>query len=101
MTQRIEIPIEDLPDDVLEKLISDNLMLDGEELDFDEDDDIEVDLPEFVYAHGYPKSVQCGNQSCGRVFPAKVMSMDESDYQRKWRQAEEEADKLLGESCQD
>lgn len=99
LARRIEL---DLNDPELAELRD---VLIDEEFDYLDADDLGDDeLDEMfdgvtVTMYRMPSSVQCG--SCGETYRTNVLSAEDSDKARKWKDTEEEADELLGDSDAD
>lgn len=96
---RVEVDVADLDDDFVDQLFDDgafdHLLPDDDQ--FDDDDADDLVLKGTVTLFREPLCVQCGNQSCGEVFPTRLMSVSESDAARKWKDAEDDADELVGD----
>lgn len=98
LATRLEVDINDLDPDFRDHLFEagefDHMLPDDD--DFDEDDD-DFELSGTVTLFREPITVQCGNQSCGEVFPTRVMTVAESDAARRWKDVEDNADELVGD----
>lgn len=97
MVRPIDVDVNDLDEDFLDMLMDEGELDDLFPDDEDFDEDVVFQLTGTIQLFAAPKTVQCGNVSCGEVYPARVMTVAESYEARKWRDAEDAADALLGE----
>jgi transcription elongation factor Elf1 len=92
LLRRVEVDLDDPAFAEVRDMLVDAGELDEDDYDIDDDFGVEDEAVWTLFRE--PKTVQCGG--CGTVFATRVLSMDESDKARIWRDAEDAADELLG-----